>query len=156
MNTQYQKKDNVVDFSKNHLPENTSKALRVLIQFSEQLLDMSERETQALVQNDMATFAIIQSDKDTVSKKYADASKEFHERLEEFRGADIGLLDRLETLQHDLREKTVSNNKIVERMFHRSQEKVHDSLLSVQELATQKPVTINNASNGNKADKTGA
>lgn len=126
------------------LPQDSSQALRMLIKFSERIMDISEKETQALVQNDMGTFAVLQDEKEYVSSHYAQASMQFRERLNEFRASDPGLLARLEDLQGELRDKLNNNNKIVERMFFRSQEKVQNSLLTVQELAQQKPVNLNN------------
>lgn len=123
-----------------NLPQDTSLALRLLIKTSEQLLDLSEKETQALIRNDMGTFAVLQDEKEIVSKKYAALAQEFHVRLEEFRPADRGLLDRLETLQNELGDKNKSNLKLIENMFNRSRDNIQSSLLTVQELAQKFPM----------------
>lgn len=136
------------------LPEDTTQALKVLINFSEKLLALCEQETQALVQGDMVTFSIIQDEKDSVSRRYAKASEEFRARLEEFRSADRTLLDQLESLQKQLGDKAKSNNEIVSRMFERAKEKVQKSLVTVQELAGQKPVRFQSGHNGEQ--QTGA
>lgn len=133
-------KDNVVNINAAALPDDRSQALRILIRLSEQLVQLADRETQVLVQDDIRSFAILQDEKDKISTQYANAAGEFHKRLEEFRGADPGLLHRLEELQNELGEKTKSNTKIVERIFRHSQQKVHNNLISVQELAQIKPV----------------
>ncbi len=147
--------NNVVNMSAQALPDDTSQALRILIRHSEQLVQIAERETQVLVQNDMRSFAVLQDEKEKVSKQYAGAAGEFHSRLEDFRGADPGLLQRLDDLQQDLGERTKSNTTIVERIFKRSQEVVHNNLISIQELAQLKPIKNDtNATNaGNSQTK---
>ncbi|MCB1531637.1 MAG: hypothetical protein KDJ35_02095 [Alphaproteobacteria bacterium] len=129
------------------LPENKSDALKALIRLSEKIIGLSEQETQALIQNDLAVFALLQREKSVMAVNYAKASEEFRGRYEEFRAADPGLLDRLDNLQKDMGEKLRSNNEIVTRMFKRSKKKTSETLLTVQELAQQKPIKMNNEDN---------
>lgn len=142
MNDKKKSAGNVVNINASALPDDRSQALRILIRLSEQLVQLADRETQALVQDDIRSFAILQDEKEKVSTQYERAAGEFHVRLEEFRGSDPALLNRLEKLQEELGEKTKSNTKIVERMFRHSQQKVHNNLISVQELAQIKPLSI--------------
>ncbi len=123
------------------LPANIGQALKFLIVLSEKLVSLSEQETQALIRNDMASFSILQDEKETFSLRYSRGSEEFRERLEEFRDADQTLLNRLETLQKQLADITKSNKEIVSQMFLRSKKNTHESLITVQELAQSKPVS---------------
>ena len=75
-------------------------------------------------------------------RQYTAASSAFHTRLNEFKSADPGLLQRLEDTQHELGDKLKSNSRIVERIFNSSQHKIQSSLLSVQELSDAKPVQM--------------
>jgi hypothetical protein len=124
------------------LPTDVGQALKVMIQISERLLDITERETQALVRSDSVAFSILQNEKESQSSKYAKASAEFRARLEDFRNCEQGLLNRLEKLQKELGEKTQSNKEIIMRMFSSSNKSAKDSLLTVQELAQKSPVTF--------------
>ena len=138
----------------NILPEGKTQALKILIRLSEKIMNLSEQETQALIQDDVAAFALLQSEKSNLATQYAKASEEFRMRFEEFRSADPGLLDRLEGLQKEMGEKLRSNNEIVSQMFSRSKKKTNESLLTVQELAQQKPLHMNGHEGGDT--KTGA
>jgi hypothetical protein len=131
------KKDNV-----KFLPTDRVQALNTLIKATQALLAMADKETQALAQNDIVTFHILQDEKEFLGGRYAKLSVEFRERLEEFRGADRGLLDRLEKMQNLLGEKTDSNNKVVMDIRDRAQNKTQSSLLTVQEMAQKRPVKM--------------
>lgn len=132
------------------LPEDTHKALQVLIRYSERLHDITEKQTQALVQNDILGFAVLVQEQEVVSTDYAQACTEFRARLDEFRKADKTLISKLEVLQKQIGEKARSNNIIVEKMQDRSAKKAQSSLISVQELAKQKPLKFaeDDAANG--------
>ena len=80
----------------NVLPSDAHMAMQKMIKLSGALVDLSESETQKLVQNDMLGFAMLQGDKEKLVKNYVQASQEFQARLEEFRGFDQALLDRLD------------------------------------------------------------
>ena len=94
-------------------------AVQRLIQVSQKLVDIGERETQALLQNDIMTFSILQDEKESVTSQYTAASNDFRSRLEDFRGVEKNLLGRLETLQKNIAEKARSNNTIIMRMKSR-------------------------------------
>ena len=142
LSTHTNTQNNVVELNEFSLPENHSNALRTLIRFSEQLVQLADRETQALVQNDIRSFAMLQDEKEKIAVQYTAASSAFHTRLNEFKSADPGLLQRLEDTQHELGDKLKSNSRIVERIFNSSQHKIQSSLLSVQELSDAKPVQM--------------
>jgi hypothetical protein len=71
-----------------NLPANATAAIQRLIQVSQKLVDLSERETQALLQRDMLAFAIIQDEKEGIAGQYTKASEEFRARLEDFRSVE--------------------------------------------------------------------
>ena len=119
----------------NILPADTHMAVQQMIKLSSDLVDVAENETQKLVQNDMLGFAMLQDDKEKLVGHYVQASQEFQTRLEEFRGTDENLLNRLDTLQKTLGERTKSNNVIVKRLNEKSEKNTMDSLLAVQEIA---------------------
>lgn len=116
------------------LPEDSGKALNMLIRLTQNLSQIADRETQALAQNDMLSFAILQDEKTLVTEQYVRASEEFRSKLNIFRGSDPALLNRLEKLQIDLGEKTKNNNESVNRIYDRAQTKTQSSLLAAQEL----------------------
>ncbi len=127
---------------RNILPENPTQAARELIKLSQTLVELADRETQALVQGDLLTFNILQDEKELLATRYARSSEEFRERLEEFRTLDRNLLDQMENIQKQLGEKNHSNNTIVARMYQRSEQKTQATLFTAQELAQQKPVRL--------------
>lgn len=132
------------------LPANTNDAINIISTLTEGLLTLAERETQALVQNDLIQFAVLQHEKDIVADQYNSACQQFSNRLEEFRSTDRSVLDTLERLQIELGNKVKSNNKIVARMRDDAKEKTSTSLLTVQELAQSHPVNINEQAYGTK------
>lgn len=125
------------------LPVDKSQALQKLIKISEKLVALAEQETQALVQNDMVAFAILQQEKELLSKSYVHASEQFRGRLAEFRDANRAQLQRLEDLQNQLGEKTQSNNAVVVQIQQRAEKNTQETLITAQELAQQKPVRLN-------------
>jgi hypothetical protein len=131
------KQDNV-----KFLPTDRVQALNTLIKATQALIAMADKETQALAQNDIVTFHILQDEKEFLGGRYEKLSVEFRGRLEEFRGADRGLLDRLEKMQNLLAEKTDSNNDVVMDIRDRAQRKTQSSLLTVQEMAQKRPVKM--------------
>lgn len=143
-------KNKVMNTGQDVLPAGKTEALKMLIKVSEKIMNLSEQETQALIQDDLAAFALLQREKSNLATQYAKASEEFRIRFEEFRAADPGLLDRLEKLQNEMGEKLRSNNEIVSRMFSRSKKKATESLITVQELAQQRPLHMNDDAEGQK------
>jgi hypothetical protein len=134
------KNNNAIAYQEDGLPLDTTKAMHTLIKITEQLCTLAEKETQALVRNDTMIFAILQQEKDLLSRRYAQASAEFRARLDEFRTTDRNLLGRLEVLQKKLSEKTVGNNTIVERMHKRARQQTQGTLITAQELAQKHQV----------------
>jgi len=116
------------------LPADAHIALKAMIKITENLVEFSNREAQALAKSDMMDFAIMQDEKTVLTERYVRLSQEFRARLEEFRGADPGLLDRLEKLQIELGENTKHNNGIIDRMQKKSEKKAQNALLEAQEL----------------------
>ncbi len=133
------------------LPPNATAAVQDLIKMSKILLDLSEKETQTLLQNDMMGFAFIQDQKDRVVARYTKASEEFRSRIREFRTVNKALLDKLEELQNMLGEKSEANNLLVLRMKERSQRNTQKTLLTVQELAQKKPMRFDRVENQTQA-----
>ena len=116
------------------LPAEKSQAISALVKITQALLDLAEKETQALAQNDMLTFAILQDEKAAVTERYAKLSEGFRSRVNEFRDADKNQLNRLENLQKLLAEKTHANNKVVERLYERARTQTQTTLLAAQEI----------------------
>jgi hypothetical protein len=131
------------------LPVNATAAIQRLIQVSQKLVDLSERETQALLQRDMLSFAIIQDEKESITKQYTQASENFRSRLEDFRTVEKSLLNRLELLQKNLAEKAHGNNLMVAQMQQRAEAGTQKTLLMAQEFGQQKRVRLND-NNANK------
>lgn len=95
------------------LPADTVAAVQKLCRLTQTLIDIADRESQALIRNDSLAFAILQDEKNTQTTLYASASGEFRARLEEFRALPHGLLKRLEDLQRLLGERCRDNNIMV-------------------------------------------
>ncbi|MBX2833875.1 MAG: hypothetical protein KTR28_02780 [Micavibrio sp.] len=123
------------------LPTERTQAMNALIRATQNLINVAEREAQALALNDLLTFNLLQDEKASMADRYETYSKQFRKRLNEFRGMDRGLLNRLEKLQQTLGEKTATNTKVVEKIHGRAQQKAHHSLLAAQELAQTKHVS---------------
>lgn len=128
------------------LAREKTQAIQQLIKLTHNLTDLAERETQALAQNDMISFAILQDEKALISEHYAAASQEFRNRLPEFRGMNPALLDRLESLQNRLGDAARQNNETVKRLYERSKENTQSTLISAQELGQVKPLRFANDS----------
>jgi hypothetical protein len=134
------KKDSNIQVS--ILPTNAGGAIQRMIKISQSLLDLSDRETQALIQNDLLAFAVLQDEKELLADQYTKSSDEFRKRLHEFRSVDKTLIKKLEILQNKLADKAQENNMFVERMKTRAERNTQKTLLTVQELAQSKPVRI--------------
>jgi len=132
------------------LSPDSDRAVQQMIMLSQKLVSMAETETQNLIQNDIFSFAVLQDEKEKVANSYVKASAEFRKRLNEFRGIDRSLLDRLDTLQQDLAQRTKSNNVIVQRLNKRSTENAQATLLAAQEIAQDKVVHFPNQQNNEK------
>lgn len=122
------------------LPEGRDQAMQAMIKITKRLLDVSEREGQALATSNLINFTVLQDEKSYLAERYISMSSEFRERINEFRGIDRGVLDRLEALQKQLGEYTRGNNQAISRMRANAQKNTQSTLLSAQELATKRPV----------------
>jgi hypothetical protein len=60
--------------------------------------------------------------------------------MEEFRGADKALLDRLDILQKTLGEKTQANNAMIAEMKRKASRRTQDTLLAVQEMGQTRTI----------------
>jgi hypothetical protein len=126
--------------NKSTLPVAPAAAVQHIIRLSQSLMTLAEKETQALLMNDMLAFTIMQHEKEKLAGDYMRASESFRNRLEEFRSADPNLLNRLERLQRDLTEKMNGNNAIVQRMRLRAQENAKKSLAEAREAGLTRRV----------------
>lgn len=124
------------------LPAQPDNAVQHLCRLSQTLLDLAERESQALVQKDMLAFSVLQDEKEALSHTYLGASKEFRARLNEFRRVNQPALKRLESIQNTLGERTQDNNVLIEQMKNQAERKTHDSLLVAQEYATSERANL--------------
>ena len=116
-----QSKQSANRFTKASLPSTPAAAVQHLVRLSQSLLTIAEKETQALLTNDMLAFSIMQYEKEKLASQYVMASEAFRERIEEFRGTDRGLLDKLEKIQKELSMKASDNNALVNQMRERAQ-----------------------------------
>lgn len=124
------------------LPREKSQAINTMIRITQNLLALAEREAQALAMSDMLAFAILQDEKTLVVEQYTALSGEFRTNIEFYRGADKVLLDRLESLQGALAEKTRGNNACVEGLYGRTRGQIHSALVTAQELGQQRSVSF--------------
>ncbi len=129
------------------LPADAADAVRRMIKFSQNLLDLAERETQALLHQDALSFGVLQDEKEGLAHQYTTASEEFRSRLNQFRRVDKALIKQLEALQNRLSEKTRENMAFVERMRTKAEKSASKTLFTVQELAQSKPVRFQDQQN---------
>lgn len=111
-------------------------ALNNLCKLSQSLLDLAEQESQALIQQDMLAFAILQDEKEALSLRYLDASEDFRNRINVFRRVDRAMLDRLEHLQSRLQTRTNDNNALINQIKQKAEHFVSHGLMTAQEYAT--------------------
>lgn len=124
------------------LPADITLALKAIIKTTENLIDISERESHMMATNDMVGFAILQDEKNIQTERYVRLSQEFRSRLEDFRKADKALLDHLEKLQKTLGENTQYNNHLIKQIQKKARAKTDNTLLSAQELGQKHPVNF--------------
>lgn len=124
------------------LPADPHIALKAIIKATENLVEFSNREAQALAKNDYMDFAIMQDEKTVLTERYVKMSQEFRNRLVQFRGSDPGLLDRLEKLQIELGENAQHNNDIIDRIQKKSEKKAYNALLEIQELNQNRAAAV--------------
>ncbi len=116
------------------LGKDVNNALRELVRLSRKLIEFTDQETQSLITNDHMKFAFTQQDKECLAERYAKASEEFRTRLDDFRHADKSILMQLDKAQIELKEKTQSNNLIIEQVKKRASANTQSTLFTVQEL----------------------
>jgi|GEM_PF-5002929 len=116
------------------LPLNCEAAIRDMIDISIKLCDICDRELEKLQEDNFVGVALIQDEKQTLSERYAQASQEFHDRLDTFKGTSPNLLKHLETLQETLGNKARANAVILEKMMNKLQQNTHTTLLNVQSM----------------------
>jgi len=124
----------------NLLPEDPVQAIQTIIKVTQSLIAYSERENQHLARNDMMGFAILQDEKSIMADRYVRVSREFRNRIEEFRGLDKAYLDKLEGQQKILADNSRTNNALIGRIKNKAEQKTQSTLLSAQELGQSKPV----------------
>ena len=121
--------------NKSALPASPVAAVQHLIRISQSLLTIAEKETQALLTNDMLAFSIMQYEKEKLAGTYTGASEAFRSRIEEFRNIDRALLGKLENLQKELAMKANDNNALVEQIRQRAQRNTQKSVSALRELS---------------------
>lgn len=122
------------------LPEEKTQAVQHLIKLTNNLVQLGEREAQALAQNDMLAFAVIQDEKIIMAEHYAAASTEFRARLPEFRGLNAEVINRLSNTQTELGDITEQNNKAVEGVYERTKERTQKTLKEASKISREKRV----------------
>lgn len=137
------------------LPQEKTQAMQRLIKLTRDLIDLGERESQALAQNDMLSFAIIQDEKALMAEQYAAASTEFRTRLPEFRGMNDALVKRLSDFQHELGDITSQNNRTVEGIYERTKDRTQKTLEEANEISQEKRVAFDDVFANENKDKDG-
>lgn len=138
------------------LPAQPDAALQQLCKLSQTLLDLAERESQALIHRDMLAFAILQDEKEALSHNYLGASKEFRRRLNEFRRVPKSALARLESLQNELGERTDDNNALINQIKDQAEHKARQSILLAQEYGNSKRASFPLTASPEITDQEGA
>lgn len=115
-------------------PVQPQQALNTLCRLSQSLLDIAEQESQALIQNDLLAFAVLQDEKERLSLNYLDASQDFRNRINVFRRLDHKMLDRLESLQEKLSERTNDNNKLINQIRQNAEHFVTAGMKTAKEF----------------------
>ena len=133
-------KDKANQIALKALPANAAAAVQQLIRISQSLLTIAEKETQALLLNDMLAFAILQYEKEKIAEQYTKASEEFRNRLDEFRSTNPVLLNKLEKLQKELSEKATGNNTLVEHARQRAEAATQRSLKNIADMSSKKRI----------------
>lgn len=128
---------------RNSLPKKPDEALQALINVTSNLLRIGERESQALATNDMLSFAVLQNEKEILGNRYQHLSQEFSARIDDFKEASKSLIDRLDSAQRELHEKTKANNSMLFSITNKSRQKTEGTLFTAQQLAQRSPVFFN-------------
>lgn len=91
------------------LPDDPAQAIGDMIALTEKLTGLMEEENRALISSDSIAFLAALGSKEKTAARYQAAAQEFQARLEDFRGIDPALLDRLEATQNRLGQITREN-----------------------------------------------
>lgn len=86
-------------------------AVEMLMDITRELYEVMESEASAIAMRDEVRMLDISTRKDVLLLQYQVAVKEFKSRVEEFRGVDRVLLDRLEDQQNLLSQITNDNQQ---------------------------------------------
>lgn len=122
------------------LSDKPEAALQDMIKMTRRLVNLAAREAQALATNDLMSFAIMQDEKNVLAERYVEMSREFRARIEDFRGIDDTILDRLEQIQKDLADATRDTNKEIHRVRGYAMQATRNTLFSAQEISQKHPV----------------
>ncbi len=107
------------------LPKDPAQALHDLISITKDLLDLAHREAGAIALDDVLDFTALQEEKEKLSLSYIHKAQAFRDRVEDFRGGQYRpLLDKLDTLQKELREMTSANNAVIGQSIQRAKAKM--------------------------------
>lgn len=118
----------------NVLSGNINLAMREMIRISEKLVYIAEDETHSLVRGDLMQFAVAQKEKEKLSSRYTKASEEFRGRIEDFKKADKALVQKLDTLQNEIKQKTECNNRMIDQIKQKSMANTKATLMTAQDL----------------------
>lgn len=100
-------------------PANTTNPLTIvnkICSITQNLIDLAEQESQALIMQDPTRFMILQDEKEDLSIRYVKASQEFHSNLDALRSLNVAHIDRLTALQQDLKARTDDNNALIKQI----------------------------------------
>ena len=125
-----------------YLPTDPIQAVHTIIRLSRKIIDVAQREGQALAMDDMIGFSAVQDEKEQLSIEYERASTEFHTRLEEFRGVDKALIAQMDKLQREIGEHAEQNNKMIARIVENATHKTQTTLYEAQQIAQNQHVVF--------------
>ncbi len=115
--------------------------IKSLIDTTERLIDIAEREKEAIARDDVGTFVMLQDEKEKHSEKYMSQSKHFRARAKELKDHDPASIDKMGELQELLSQKMRSNSRKILQMQENATPKQNmppplagSTLLSAQEI----------------------
>lgn len=115
--------------------------IKSLIDTTERLIDIADRENEAITRDDVGTFAMLQDEKEKHSEKYMSQSKQFRVRAKELKDYDRASVDKMGNLQELLSQKMRSNSRKILQMQDSAPPKpqtpptlASSTLLSAQEI----------------------
>ena len=87
------------------LPQQPGEAVKLITKTVEELLEVMEQESLAMMTKDGVSFTAAQDQKQRISERYEKMTEEFKQRIMDFRVVDKALLDKLDALQRQLADK---------------------------------------------------